>query len=103
MCAKFQVFIIFRLPGDVTHINKYTNIRVNLRISSTGWSPHVDFDSARDFTFKKIEIETNLKLGVNPKKVSIVNYTERCGNNTFTQLIQTYESTFITITSILEI
>ena len=34
MCAKFQVFIIFRLTGDVTHINKYTNIRVNLRISS---------------------------------------------------------------------
>ena len=36
-------------PGDVTHINKYihkkyTNIRVNLIISSTGCSPHVDFD-----------------------------------------------------------
>ena len=37
------------LPGDVTHIitytNNYTNIRVNLRISSTGCSPHGDFEN----------------------------------------------------------
>ena len=26
-------------------MNKYTNIRVNLRISSTGCSPHVDFEN----------------------------------------------------------
>ena len=35
-------------PGGVTHtntqINKYTHIQVKLRISSTGCSPHVDFD-----------------------------------------------------------
>ena len=36
-------------PGDVIHMDKYihtyTNIGVNLRISSTGCSPHVDFDN----------------------------------------------------------
>ena len=47
MCAKFQVCIVFRLArrrDTNTQTHKDTHIRVNLRISSTGCSPHVDFD-----------------------------------------------------------
>ena len=42
--VNFRSVSFFVWPGDVTHINTYTNIRVNLGISSTGCSPHVDFD-----------------------------------------------------------
>ena len=47
MCTKFQFCIVFRLArrrDTHTKINKYTHIQVNLGISSTGCSPHVDFD-----------------------------------------------------------
>ena len=47
MCAKFQVCIVFVWPGDVTQTNNQTHIQVNLRISSTDCSPHVDFDMFR--------------------------------------------------------
>ena len=39
---NFRSVSFFVWPGDVTHIN--TQIKVNLGISSTGCSPHVDFD-----------------------------------------------------------
>ena len=45
---NFRSVSFFVWPGDVTNINAYTNIRVNLRISSTGCSPHVDFDIRGD-------------------------------------------------------
>ena len=47
MCAKFQVCIVVSVVRrHETHkqIHKHTHIQVNLRISSTGCSPHVDFD-----------------------------------------------------------
>ena len=43
MSTKFQVCIVFRLARR-RDTNKQTNIQVNLRISSAGCSPHVDFD-----------------------------------------------------------
>ena len=49
MCAKFQVCIVVsvaRRRDTNKYINKYIHIQVNLRISSTGYSPHVDFDEA---------------------------------------------------------
>ena len=52
MCAKFQVCIVFRSArrrdtnkSIHTQTQKYTHIRVNLRISSTCCSPHVDFEN----------------------------------------------------------
>ena len=48
---NFRSVSFFVWPGDMTHINTYTNIRVNLRISSTGCSPHADFDLHRRFEF----------------------------------------------------
>ena len=44
MCTKFQACIVFGLAKGVAQINTYTNIQVKLGISSTGCSPHVDFD-----------------------------------------------------------
>ena len=51
MWTKFQVCIFIRLArrhDTITyihiHINKNTHIQVNFGISSTGCSPHVDFD-----------------------------------------------------------
>ena len=43
ICTKVQVCIFFVWPGRVTQIPQYTHIQVNLGISSTGCSPHVDF------------------------------------------------------------
>ena len=60
VCVEnFRSVSFFVWPGDVTHINKYiqkyTNIRVNLRISSSGCSPHVDFDKhTHTHTYKLI-------------------------------------------------
>ena len=42
---NFRSASFFVWPGDVTQINTYTNIQVKLGISSTGCSPHVDFDN----------------------------------------------------------
>ena len=48
---NFRSVSFFVWPGDVTYINKYTNtknytnIPLNLRISSTGCSPDVDFEN----------------------------------------------------------
>ena len=44
MCAKFQVCIVFRLARRRDTKNTYTHIKVKLGMSSTGCSPHVDFD-----------------------------------------------------------
>ena len=47
ICTKFQVCIVFRLTrrrDTHTQINKYTHIQVKLRVSSTGYSLHVDFE-----------------------------------------------------------
>ena len=55
MCAKFQVCIVFRLARR-RDTNTYTNIRMNLRISSTGCSPHVDFDF-QNFIHKSLNNE----------------------------------------------
>ena len=43
MCTKFQVCIDFRLARR-REINTYTHIQVKLGISSTGCSPHVEFN-----------------------------------------------------------
>ena len=52
---NFRSVSFFVWPGGVTHIhtyiNTYTHIQVKIGISSTGCSPHVDFD------FKKIKID----------------------------------------------
>ena len=48
MCAKFQVCIIVsvaRRRDTNKYINKYIHIQRNLRVSSTGCSPYVDFDN----------------------------------------------------------
>ena len=41
---NFRAVSFFAWPGGVTQINTYTNIQVKFGISSTGCSPHVDFD-----------------------------------------------------------
>ena len=47
---NFRSVSFFVWPGGVTqintYINKYTHIQVKLGISSTGCSPHVDFEKA---------------------------------------------------------
>ena len=43
MRTKFQVCIVFRLARR-RDPNTYTHIQVKIGISSTGCSPHVDFD-----------------------------------------------------------
>ena len=43
---NFRSVLLFVWPGDtITQINKYTHTQVKLRISSTGCSPNVDFDT----------------------------------------------------------
>ena len=69
MCGKFQVCIVFRLArGRDTHkhintyIHTYTNIRVNLRISSTGCSPHVDFENVYNMETAKYEVSRRIRF-----------------------------------------
>ena len=75
MCAKFQVCIVFRLArrrDTNTQTHKYTHIRVNLRISSTGCSPHVDFDCCNQGS--QI-IENHKRRCVNFFKNTIINFS----------------------------
>ena len=44
---NFRSISFFVWPGGVTQINKCTHIQVKLGISSTGCSPHVDFDKKK--------------------------------------------------------
>ena len=44
MCIEFQVCIVFRLAK---RRDKYTHIQVKLGISSTGCSPHLDFENRK--------------------------------------------------------
>ena len=57
MCTKFQVRIIFSLAKRLKY-KKYTHIQVKLGISSTGCSPHVDFDKNNLMGFWKGLIKT---------------------------------------------
>ena len=45
MCAKFQVCIVFSLAKR-SRKPQQTYLQVKIEISSTGCSPHVDFDNA---------------------------------------------------------
>ena len=48
---NFRSVSLLVWPGDVTQTNKYIHIQVNLRISSNGCSPHVDFDYPKFWYF----------------------------------------------------
>ena len=54
VCTKFQVCIFFRC-GQKRRTDRHTNraiyLQVKIEISSTGCSPHVDFDNCNDFFF----------------------------------------------------
>ena len=48
MCVlNLSSVLCFVWPGGVTQINKYTHIQVKLTKSSTGCSPHVDFEKKK--------------------------------------------------------
>ena len=63
MCAKFQVCIVVSAARrrDInkqinTLIHKHTHFQVNLRISSTGCLPHVDFKNKDTLLTNRIKI-----------------------------------------------
>ena len=55
VCTKFQVCIVFRLArrhDTNEQLHPYIHIQVKIGISSTGCSPHVDFDKTEEELFE---------------------------------------------------
>ena len=87
MCAKFQVCNVFRLARRCDtnkHTNTQIHIRVNLRISSTGCSPHVDFKNIPKMTqhfllrcWFCVWLFTSMLMGMSPPPPPVCNLTLR--------------------------
>ena len=73
MSTKFQVCIVFRLArrrDTNKYMHKYTTIQVKLGISSTGSSPHVDFNyTIKVFSLEKCLIYESLNYIRKVKKI----------------------------------
>ena len=54
--SNFGSLSFFVWLGGMTHINKYTHIQVKVGISSTGCSPHVDFENRQYDVISQYEV-----------------------------------------------